>query len=599
MACLYCGKEIGAFRILRDAEFCSTAHRKKYGERLGKALHNLAAPEATPTKMADFIGEIRPVVISSPCYSNPKYELRTEFPRQVEPWRLTLHPVLGSTFRFGALASRPAAESLLPARGGESDAIAPALRLPRFRPEPDHGSPAAPAAPAYRYHAPVSAGPRYGAELSHSSGKVRVPRLDIGADPAGLGNFATLREQSAAIIHPQPLESMAPAAFAPKAPAAGLTVRIGALATSSAGAVPRVAGWNRAALAEPAERMVHAVTALAAAPPMVQARALAPVLKCVSSLQLELADPISAPSAEPAERMVRATANPAVACAALTARLPVAGLTLVSGAGMPFAGTAAPLAAAPAERMVVAAINAVSRPFVVSMRLRGFESTSGAAILGTSLAVPSPSAEPAARLVVPAAAHEFAVPAAAASMAPLQLAAEEPDELSPEMEFAVPPRLADIWFPTAAAEAAERMVYARGTAAAVAFPARVTFPSFTAQAVLHSGVAAAGLVQGAGAEPAEIMALAADALGTLAPAAVPALVLPVLGRLAEVPVPYVPSVPTAANPEPAEETLVDANALWSEQPAAFPPRAANLGLAIPTLAAGGSAGRGTCRRAAG
>ena len=54
MCCLYCGKEIGAFRLLRDSEFCSALHRKKYGERLGKALQEIAAPEPAPAGIAGF-----------------------------------------------------------------------------------------------------------------------------------------------------------------------------------------------------------------------------------------------------------------------------------------------------------------------------------------------------------------------------------------------------------------------------------------------------------------------------------------------------------------------------------------------------------------
>jgi len=53
--CLYCGKEIGAFRLLRDSEFCGAAHRKSYGERIGKALHQLAAPEPPPAPVANFV----------------------------------------------------------------------------------------------------------------------------------------------------------------------------------------------------------------------------------------------------------------------------------------------------------------------------------------------------------------------------------------------------------------------------------------------------------------------------------------------------------------------------------------------------------------
>ena len=55
MRCLYCGKEIGAFRTLRDSEFCSAPHRKKYGERLGKALHDIAAPAPAPAGIAGFL----------------------------------------------------------------------------------------------------------------------------------------------------------------------------------------------------------------------------------------------------------------------------------------------------------------------------------------------------------------------------------------------------------------------------------------------------------------------------------------------------------------------------------------------------------------
>jgi hypothetical protein len=54
VCCSYCGKEIGAFRLLRDREFCSALHRAKYGERLGKALVKLASPEPAPAGIAGF-----------------------------------------------------------------------------------------------------------------------------------------------------------------------------------------------------------------------------------------------------------------------------------------------------------------------------------------------------------------------------------------------------------------------------------------------------------------------------------------------------------------------------------------------------------------
>src|SRR4051794_27503817 len=54
MGCLYCGKQIGPFRLLRDSEFCSSVHRKSYGARLGRALGQIGAPEAAPAGIAHF-----------------------------------------------------------------------------------------------------------------------------------------------------------------------------------------------------------------------------------------------------------------------------------------------------------------------------------------------------------------------------------------------------------------------------------------------------------------------------------------------------------------------------------------------------------------
>ena len=58
MSCSYCGKVIGAFRLLRDSEFCCDLHRRQYGERLDKALHNIASLEPAPTGVADFCDEM-------------------------------------------------------------------------------------------------------------------------------------------------------------------------------------------------------------------------------------------------------------------------------------------------------------------------------------------------------------------------------------------------------------------------------------------------------------------------------------------------------------------------------------------------------------
>src|ERR1017187_10344398 len=58
VSCSYCGKVIGAFRLLRDSEFCCDLHRRQYGERLDKALHEMASPEPAPTGVAGFRDEM-------------------------------------------------------------------------------------------------------------------------------------------------------------------------------------------------------------------------------------------------------------------------------------------------------------------------------------------------------------------------------------------------------------------------------------------------------------------------------------------------------------------------------------------------------------
>ncbi len=55
MQCLYCGKGIGPIRQLRDAEFCSDAHRHKFRDRYRKQLFEALAPEPAPKSVAGFM----------------------------------------------------------------------------------------------------------------------------------------------------------------------------------------------------------------------------------------------------------------------------------------------------------------------------------------------------------------------------------------------------------------------------------------------------------------------------------------------------------------------------------------------------------------
>ncbi len=95
--CLYCGKDIGTFRLLRDSEFCSSAHRKSYGQRLGAALGRLAAPEPPPAGIADFQFKM-PVQEGNRQHSRgpgvvgqARRGTRTDM-----PWTVAIAPVLGA-----------------------------------------------------------------------------------------------------------------------------------------------------------------------------------------------------------------------------------------------------------------------------------------------------------------------------------------------------------------------------------------------------------------------------------------------------------------------------------------------------------------------
>jgi hypothetical protein len=97
VGCLYCGKDIGPFRVLRDDEFCSSAHRKRYGERLGKALDRIGAPELIPSRTPGAL-ERWPVQEWQSRQTEGVWDFgHPEHPVEIgELWPLTVTPTLGS-----------------------------------------------------------------------------------------------------------------------------------------------------------------------------------------------------------------------------------------------------------------------------------------------------------------------------------------------------------------------------------------------------------------------------------------------------------------------------------------------------------------------
>ena len=54
MRCLYCRRNIGPIRQLRDLEFCSDSHREEFRERFRQRVFEDLAPEPQPSRLAEF-----------------------------------------------------------------------------------------------------------------------------------------------------------------------------------------------------------------------------------------------------------------------------------------------------------------------------------------------------------------------------------------------------------------------------------------------------------------------------------------------------------------------------------------------------------------
>jgi hypothetical protein len=141
VGCLYCGKDIGPFRLLRDDEFCSSAHRKRYGERLGKALDRIGAPELVPSRTPG-ARERWPVQEWHSKQTEGIWDFgHPEHPVEIgELWPLTITPTLGS----GSKPLRALAPVLNPQPGDCSNRPQPLsipLSLPHFEQSLEAGLP--------------------------------------------------------------------------------------------------------------------------------------------------------------------------------------------------------------------------------------------------------------------------------------------------------------------------------------------------------------------------------------------------------------------------------------------------------------------------
>jgi hypothetical protein len=232
---LYCGKEIGAFRLLRDSEFCSNVHRKKYGTRLDRALHEIAEPEPAPAGIASFRDDMR-IQQGNTLSRFALWQTGSNHTWIGEPWPLTIDTSEADAEPSPAPAAAPAANAEYPplserwmtAPSPEPVAafvqatsnLAPALRVrfaglePVAMPAREKYTPAVcanwKAAPAPE---PVAAFVQASAVLTPVS-TLCAPRIAAGLQPAPIARHAAYRpdafqaavpppapEQAATVVH--------------------------------------------------------------------------------------------------------------------------------------------------------------------------------------------------------------------------------------------------------------------------------------------------------------------------------------------------------------------------------------------------------------
>ncbi len=143
MACLYCGKEIGPIRLIRDSEFCTAKHRKEYQERLRKVLIQVGEPHTVARKMATFATAFPLQDGNLERATAPlNFSTATHSAQIAESFNLTIPPVLGQ--EFAEIGMEPRVGGALEPRGfratayryrGQTRAVhPPALPSPRLGP---------------------------------------------------------------------------------------------------------------------------------------------------------------------------------------------------------------------------------------------------------------------------------------------------------------------------------------------------------------------------------------------------------------------------------------------------------------------------------
>jgi hypothetical protein len=530
LACLYCGKDIGPFRLLRDREFCTAEHRTRYGKRLGKALTKLGAPEPPPAGIAGFQIDF-PLQQGNIAYTPALPATFGGHPvRVIQAWAVSVPGTLGGSF-FPTIGLGGNAGATVP-----SDAVSvwqqahlPA-RMPRFE-------------MASVGEIPESARPAFFEPPAQCERWMPVPGAQAAecwiaactADAlAATGELRTPQMMAAAPSFEFPVENwmLAPAAQAAECWVATCTADALAMATElrtpqMAAAAPSfefpTETWMPAATAQAAEYWVVARTA--------ETLDIAAELRAPRMAALAIAGLVAfeewmpAATAQAAECWVVARTAETLDIAA-ELRAPRMAALAIAGLGACGDWMAAP--AAQAAESWVAARTADPLGIAAGMRTPRMSLAIAEAQKRSEFTppaacdewMPAPAAQAAERWITVRTADAFAT-AADLRIPQISALSTAGPEAQKRSEF-TPPAGCDEWMPAPAAQAAERWITAR-TADAFAMAAELRIPQISALSTAGPYVRKVSkLAQGLEAEPAEVDAYAVidgrPALRTAAPA---------------------------------------------------------------------------------
>jgi hypothetical protein len=557
LGCLYCGKEIGPIRHLRDSEFCSSVHRKRYRERLGKALDRIAKPEPPPLAPAGFA-------------------LRFPLQRGAPECATACEFAHGSHTAGIALNWWPLAIT----------ALAGTIPQPLANPQGTESPCAAPwtapiCSPAWRLALPhIECAPIF--EIAASAGCGDAPPAAAGEPPRHPQAVETMPRIRAAIARFNRSHQSRRAADAaargrpdlppaqPAQPGIAATSPPSTAAQQDAVLTRRSMGWRPAAQPEPAERLALAE---AAGMPLVPALSVTPVFD--GPRRGAEPSPIPAPCAarmpaaqpEPAERLAFAEAAGTPLVPALTV-IPIfdaprhgeepSPIPAPCTAWMPAAGPE------PAERLALA--EAAGTPLVPALTVipifdaprRGAEPSPIPAPCAAWM--PAAQPEPAERLAL-AAAHAVWTAGTRAPLAPALTVIPIFDGPRRGAEPSPIPAPCAAWVPAAKPEPAERLTFAAAYAAWTAGTCAPLVPALTVIPVFDgprrgaepSPIPApcAAWMPAAQPEPAERLAFAAADCAPLAAVLTVAPVFDAPRRSADWMPPATPKILPFQKPQPA------------------------------------------------